>query len=321
MRYVAYSLLAYGLLTVIGHYSPSRDLSIFIFSLSVLTLVIAGGFNYLYFKYLLTEKIPTSSIVIVILIIIAKSVALYVSPIKVMKVDHLYVREAHLYPPSVFITYLIILLITYETVKLLFAVWRKKTKQDVAKKLTGVYLLLLMFMPIIALGREFFLLSVFLSFIQALYFSAMVFYLYYLFKDKAYSLALLPVRVISVLLHTYGGLNITARSLDPEHAQATRLVSSLLASLVTIETSSHTESSASHFNVYALTKYKLIVFFGKMIIGSIIADKDNLVLRQILKNIVETLENKVVYLDEGMITNIDIELAEKVIDKFKMFLT
>ncbi len=62
------------------------------------------------------------------------------------------------------------------------------------------------------------------------------------------------------------------------------------------------------------------MFFGKITVGTFIVNKDNAIVRTILKKVVLEFEEEIKYIDDGMILDDDIQLANDIIGKYIEFL-
>jgi len=311
----------YVIFTCLGHLSTSKHWSEIFFTFSIISLQITGVLNYIYFRYLLNEKIGHGVLILSIILVVVKAITLYIEPITVLRIDDIYVRTAHLYLPSVISTFIVLGLIVFEVSKLLRSLFSNPFKKKIAINLSYAYLLTLTLLALAVVASSIFLFSILLSLLQSVMISFLTITLYIFFRNKPISLCLLPINVFGILLHTYGGINIDTQILLSEKTPPMEMIDSLISSIIAAQLNQLDYHAQPYFHVYSFSMYKLIVYFSKMIVGSVVVNRDNIVLRQILKNIIEKIENALIYLDAGMITDIDIEIAKNTKDKFKPFLT
>jgi len=147
-----------------------------------------------------------------------------------------------------------------------------------------------------------------------------VLYLLIAFRNHLEKLAIIPIEVEGFLLHTYGGIPILRRAISSQSEKIIALASSLVAAIIGLGSAIEKKTYPHIFQIHRIVKTKMVMFFGKFVVGTFIVRRDSLALRDILKKIVHEYEKNVEYIDEGMITDSYIGIANKVFTKYTRFI-
>ena len=313
--------ILYLILTLLGNLSPNPLIAFYIFNSSIILMGIIAIFVFIYFRLLRTEKLSISIISICVFLILLKIFSLIINPIGIYYYHEVYIREAHLTDLALLAPLITILLIIIE-VSLLFKETRgNPMRKKYSKHLLAAYFWIALLVPTFMIGKKFRIISIFIPYLEGTLTSMIALYLSLIFYENPERLILLPVKFKGFLLHTYGGLAIIRKALDPRFEHIIPLASSLVASIVSLETAIEKPRAFYLFRVHKLIETTIIMFFGRITVGTFILSHDNIIVRDILKRIVLEFEEIVSYIDEGMITDEEISLAEKILDKYIEFLS
>ncbi len=193
-------------------------------------------------------------------------------------------------------------------------------RRPYASKLMLTYILVIVIVPFFYFGFESLYVSVLIPYLQGFILSIIALSISILFHRDPSKLVLIPIHINGFLLHTYGGLAILRKAFSADFESAVALSSALVASIIGLESAIVGREKKNFYMVHKLMKIVIIMYFGNFVVGTIVANKDNIVLRDILRNIVREYEDSVGSVDEGMITNREIDKAMEILDNWKDFL-
>jgi len=133
-----------------------------------------------------------------------------------------------------------------------------------------------------------------------------------------------PFEVKGIMLHTYGGLSIIIKQISfennrrevPKHRELA-YSNSFVSALIGIGELLEERFTPGIFRVQKLADLTIIMYFSKYVIGSLITSGDNYFLRDILKKIVLSYEKEVGEIDMSVIHDQQIELAERIYQRYK----
>jgi len=225
------------------------------------------------------------------------------------------IREAHISLIALIPSTLSIILIAIEA-SLLYRDSKKTPSCNAhSHNLLLAYLFPMSLPPIYLLGHAFEIISILVPYLEGLVVSMIASYLAITFRRAPHKLVLLPVHVRAFLLHTHAGLKIMEIAFDTAFKNILALASSLIASIIGLEMAIEGRVIAYIFRVHRLSENVIIMFFGKHTVGTFITNRENSVIRDILRNIVLEFEATEI-LDEGIIMDPEIEKAHHVLDKY-----
>jgi len=291
-----------------------------LFNISILIIVISGLLLYIYFYILRAEEITPYVLTLCLLLVFFKGISLLMNPIKVYVLDDIMIREAHLSPFSVLISSIIISLIIFELARLHKYVKRKIHYKKYSRAIAGTYSMIIIMIPLFIIGSKFKTISILIPYLQGALTSFVMLYLVLYFQKNPEKVVLLPVYVRGFLIHTYGGLSVVRRAISREAERLVVLASALVASLISLEATIIKLGKEYKMRTYDLIDSKILILFGKKSVGTVIINRDNSVVRNILNQIISEFEDKIGSIDEGMITNREIDLANSIINKYIEFL-
>ena len=318
---IAFISILYLIFTSLGNLSTSKSVAFFFFESSIIILTIMAILAFLYFRLLRTEKIAFEILIICFLIIFLKVISLISNPIQIHKHDDIFVREADLSIYGVVASITVLALISIEAGLLYKDASRKPHGKKYSRYLLNAYSIVVILVPLYLVGSVLEIFSIFIPYLQGVLVSMIALYLAIVFRKKPEKLVLLPVHIRGLLLHTYGGLAIFRKALDPSFERVIALSSSLVASIIGLETAIEELRKTYIFRVHQLIETTIIMFFGKITVGTFVLNRDNSVIRAILRKIVLEFERTVGYIDEGMITDEEITIAKKILNRYMEFLS
>jgi len=249
---------------------------------------------------------------ILILVLIIKAVTVNIFPLKIEKLDRVNIYEVYgsVFPAIIYI-FLATLLIG-ELILLLLRIKNLDAKKWIIRLLPSLIFASLI-VPITLpayISENFEIISYYL---MVMLLSTEVFSFYLMFGKDFPELVFSLSQIQGIFLHTYGGLPILREALSPEAKKIIPLASSLIASLISIEHTIEKKQFVNKFRTHKLLDRVILMYFGKVSIGIIIAKRSNLALRNILKNFVKKFESEIKYVNEGMILDSDMKAAESVL--------
>jgi len=248
-----------------------------------------------------------------VILLLIKAISLLLDPIKVYAYNEITLREAHLSPLSLLVTMILVTMLANEIGLLIKDCWSMKPKRIYVKRLLTGYLSVMLGIFLLAVLANFYMfMSVFIPYLQGILICFGALYLFLLFRKNLEKLALLPTEVLGFIIHTYGGIPIIREPFSSKFNKTIALSSSLIATIVGLEEAISGKKIYGEIRTHHLIKITITMFFGKLTVGTFIASKDTAVLRDILRNIIETYERKVKYIDEGMVTDSDIRIAKEI---------
>lgn len=313
--------ILYIVLTAAGNLSFNAYVASIFFNSSLILAYIMIILTYIYFRALRAETISTLVIVFCSFLLIFKVIMLYISPLEVFRIpDNLFLRTAHLGFLALIPTIILIGLILYEVTMLYIHARSDLNKRPYASKLMSTYVLIAFLIPFYYTGHASIYVSIIIPYIQGLIFGLIALTISILFRHNPDKLVLLPIRIKGLLLHTYGGLAILREAISRDFERVVALSSALVASIIGLETAIVGRERKNFFMINKLMKCTIVMYFGNFVIGTIVSDRNNIVLRDIIRNIVKEYENKVGLVDEGMITNREIDAANEILDGWRSFL-
>jgi len=301
--------------TLLGNFAPDILLAEIFFSISIVLMSIAVIIVFIYLRHLRLEKIGIQTILFLLFLLVIKTSALISNPVNIHKINGVFLREVHLWP-SFFVTLFLVILITVEFGLYIRDCLLLPTKKPNVKKLVPTYAIIVSALILFILAPESTILRVFLPYLEAILFGSGLTLLYVMFGRKSITLILLPIEIHGFLLHTYGGVPILREALLPKFEKTVALTSSLVASLIGLEMAIEGGELRNVFRTHRFSRTSIIMYFGRMVIGTIIANKDSAVLFNITKAIVNEFEEKIKYIDEGMILDSDVEKAQEILRKY-----
>jgi len=311
----------YIIFTLFASFVPLKIISFFFFNIAIVLVSIMVILSLAYFRILRVENLSTGVISLYFLLISIKIVSLVIDPLKVYRYNNIYMREGHLSTIALIAPIIALLLLIIEIALLYKQTRTNPKKKKYSRYILSAYIWVMILIPTYWIGMEFRLISILIPYLQALLISIIVLSLSIFFYHNPEKLILLPVHIKGFLLHTYGGLAIIKKPLDEVFRHSIALSSSLVASIIGLETAIEELREIYLFRVHKLIETTIIMFFGRITVGTFILNKDNSVIRAILRKIVLEFERTVGYIDEGMITDEEISLAEKILDKYIEFLS
>jgi len=313
--------IMYITLTFAGNLSPNAFMAFIMFNASLIIANIIIIFTYIYFRALRTETINTSIVVLCFILFSFKVVTLYLDPIKVFPANSsIFLRTAHLTPLALISPLILIGLIIYEVTMLYIGARIDTKRKPYASKLMLTYILIIFLLPIYYIGYESIYISIIIPYLQGFTLGIVALSISILFRHDPSKLLLIPINIRGFLLHTYGGLAIIRKAIHKDFESVVALSSALVASIIGLESAIVGRERKNFFMIHKLMKLAIIMYFGNFVIGTIVANKDNIVLRDILRNIVKEYEDNIGSVDEGMITNREIDMANKILEEWKDFI-
>ncbi len=310
----------YMFFTLVGNIVLDFSLAFIFFNVSIILLSFSGYLLYVYFYLLRTEKITAYVISLVIIFIVLKAISLMINPLKIYVFDDVILREAHLSPIAIILSSTIIFLILFELTRLYLHIRKKTHYRKYSRAITGSYSLIIIMLPLYIIGAKIKTISIIIPYLQGALSSVVVLYLVLYFRNHPERLVLLPVYARGLIIHTYGGLAIIKKPLEEKADRLVVLASALVASLISLEQTIIKLKHGYRMRVYNLIDSKILILFGNKSVGTIIVNRDNPIVRNILREIIREFETAVDSIDEGMITNWEIDLAERIIEKYLEFL-
>lgn len=202
---------------------------------------------------------------------------------------------------------------------LIFQTWSIEYRKSFAKKVLISYSSVFLLIPLALIASEYKLLLILLPYIQICFFCIVILSLYIATRNNPQALALLPSKIIGIVIYTYAGIIILSKTFDQKYKDSVKIVEKLLSSIIMLETDFRGKIR-SFFRVYSLIEWKMLTYFGCKVVGVLIVDKDSLILRDILRNIINRYERESKVLDEGFVSDESIKLAEKIATEYIVFL-
>ncbi len=310
----------YIIFNLLALFSPSIFLSTVFYSCSIISLMTVLALEALFLRILKRSTISLHYLILLSCIPIFKLILLVLHPINVFRIDNIFIREAHLQFFSVFLTDITILIIFYEFISLVRGLMEISSKRSYAIKLLLIYSLMLVFIPAFEYSKQYELLAIALPYIEGAAAEIAFFGIVLLFRKNPDRMLLLPIKVYGFLMHTYGGLPLIRKAFRNDYERAITLSSSLVASIISLEKAVEYGKKEDLFRPHKLINITILMYFGEFVVGTFISNDDNIVLREILKSIVDEFEKTIGYIDEGMVTDRDTRIAEDVLSKYIVIL-
>jgi len=309
----------YVLLSSISPFLKNYFAALITYSISIVVINIATLSEGIFYHTLRTNVLKKSELIMLSSLIILKAISLIEDPVEIFVYHGLILRKLHLSFLSLAVSYAILAYMTMELILLVLDIWVKPHLKWLGAGLLLFYLLLIVAFQTINLLSKDKTISLLLPHIQTIGILIGFQFLIIVFRKNPRRLILLPVMVRGFLVHTYGGLIIYRETFFRHDERLLGLASSLVGALIGIVSSLEQEKKIGQYRVHQLVRTTIIFYFGKMTIGTIIVNRDNSVLREILGHIVDEFENEVKYIDQGMVTSEEISIMERIIERYRVF--
>lgn len=314
------SLAIYSLLTFLGNVAPSLILASIFFSFSVLAIFISGIVVFVYFRFLRLEKISDIISIIVVLLFSIKAISLSLDPIRVYNAGGINLREAHLCMPSLLATIIVSTMIIMELFLLVRDCLKIPPRRKYAVKIGLSYVPAMLNIPLLMLGTESIYVSILIPYIQGFLVGLSILILFIMFRKNLEKLAILPVEVFGLTLHNYAGIRIMEEKFV-NHADRIIALSNLYVMYaITMMTELEEGGIVGTLRTHHLFENTILVYYGEMVIGTLITSRDNSVLRNILKNIVDEFEKRTGFIPQNVIMDEELGIARDVVRKYLPFL-
>ncbi len=309
---VSICLLVSVTLTSLSNFSSDQGIAYLCFTIADFALVCTWILIIILLSLLRLEKMGLLYTAILILVLIIKAVTVNIFPLKIEKLDRVNLYEVYgsVFPAIIYI-FLTTLLIG-ELILLLLRIKNLDAKKWIIRLLPSlIFAFLIIPISLLSYTSENF--EIISYYLMVMLLSTEVFSFYLMFGKDFPELVFSLSQIQGILLHTYGGLPILREALSPEAKKIIPLASSLIASLISIEHTIEKKQFVNKFRTHKLLDRVILMYFGKVSIGIIIAKRSNLALRNILKNFVKKFESEIKYVNEGMILDSDMKAAESVL--------
>lgn len=317
---VAMLSIFYLVISLVANLMLNYFISLLLFNISIVIITISGLSLYIYFHALITEKMRLYVIFICFILVIIKVFSLINNPVRLYIIDDIFIREAHLDTLGVFVATMVIILIMLSLVRLHYHVRKKFHYQRYSRFIAGVYSIIIIMIPLFMIGHKVLIISILIPYIEGILNSFVIFYLVLYFRNDPEKLVLLPVYARGIIIYTYRGLPIIQRIIDKKGERLVILASTIIESLLSLELTMMRLRKSREIKTYDLVDSKILIYFSAKLIGAIIINRDNPVVRNILRAIIHELESYLNYIDESIITERELDLVNLVINKYVTFL-
>ncbi len=291
--------------------------SLILYSLGLISLVLILDIEAVFLNYLRKMSISKILLSVLFLITISKSIALIIHPFQITVIEGLMIRKAHLYPLSMLISTILIIIVWLEFIAMLKVVPKHASKRKVGVELFLLYSTALLLPFLFVIGTQNELVQVIIPYIETLMTGVVFFLVIYIYIDNPEAIYLLPVNLYGVLLSTFNGVSIYENCLRRKYCKAISLARSIILSLLTTDQPRERELHGI-VRVFEFAEFKVIVYISYFIVGVFIANITNTVLINILKNITNEYEQIIKYPGESILSDEERDVAERIVEKYRM---
>ena len=302
---------------------PSIPLSQFSYSVAIWIFNLVLALFVLYFHLQTSPRIPIGTIIALIALLFLKGYFLAIEPTHIMRGYWTNIRFTHSSLPSLTISMTLIFILIAEYSQFFRALIKTPTKLNKLFFLTLSYLSVLISLPTILIMCALLIQDFTAPLIEEIILSFIVILLY-IYGSKDLSMLFMgPHEIRSFLMHTYGGLQIVSKNLIQEPliikrpARELSIEHSFIAVLIEIgELLEERRTLTEIFRSQRLGELRIIMYFGRLVIGSFVSQSDCFFIRDLLKNMVKDYEAALGDRDLYVIHDEHIILGEKIYEKY-----
>lgn len=308
----------YSLLTLIGNMIQDLSLASIIFDLSVIFIYLVAATIVVTLRYLRRASIGTYTLLILGILGVLKVYSLIQSPVKVYFYRNITVREAHIAPLSLSITLIIFSLCLAEFFLFIDSALKIPSKKSYAKKILLLEIPTAFMLYVYTLSLVSTEIALAIPYLQAINTGYGTFMMLFVFRKKPEKIAFITINVKAYFLYTTSGIEIIRRRYDESTFDIIEEYVSIFKNFLAIEKESaeRTEIALKHALSQQIGKDYLLYFIGTKYAAAFISNRDNLLLREMLVNIVKDFERRDPLAGIEVINDEDVKIALEISEKY-----
>jgi len=284
--------------------------------LSYIFLLVAISLIILFLEYARVEKPQKLTLTLIALSLSLCLLGMRIADVKYVRVNNLNAKMLAFHPIVVLPLIILLILIIREIGPLIPSIVKQQPSKHVISLLSFTALSVLS--GILASYQVYFLsatLAVYAYYFQYLISGTSITFLSIIFRRKISVAVIAPLEVYGAIICSPLGYTIAYRAFGSKYKKTIQVATSMLAAVISLTRGVSEKKYEDIFQVYKLTKLRLIIYYGKYSVGCLLTKLDNSILRNLTKELVRQFEARTVEFPENMVPLEAKEEGERILDE------